>query len=1192
MNRNTLVESLAHFDPEKGSEEAYLALEREFAAIEAAELQGLSTTLPRGYVLGRVLERLGDPDGALTNYGYAFDQARDWRGLIAAAPLLFATRNAAAVANGESALHEALALRPDLLLPGSMLEDRIPLRAFHGDPHYQSIVLEILGHATHFIETGTFLGRSTAFVADRFPSLDVFTTETSETDFALAEKRFDTRDGIQQHRLHTTEFLDTKICPRADEMKLPVFFLNAQREQDWPLTRELELIQRHFRRAVIIIDRFKVPDRPEFAFDDYGGNKVCELARIRPALDESTAFQWLMPKYGIDDMGPETTLTGYAVFFHGCPEVYRSALGTDLVNRRFTTRRERTTVGSPEELAVYAAEGQSPYLVSFPRTGSHWLRMVLELYFDRPMLTRWFFDHASEDFLLNHSHDMDLGLSRENVLYLYRDPVDTIFSQLRYHDEEPTPENVAKWSDLYGKHLHKWLISIPQCLKRFTVLSYERLKSHPRDEFSKAIAHLEEDVDPERLADCIKRIDKAQVSEKTEHNRRVMNRSADYEVTRDAFRETHAEAVWSALLHGRDDLAAYFDRKPVSPIEGLDVRHPKQPWEYKKIVGLVPMRNEADKIEFCLRALAKFTDAIVVFDDDSTDASVDIAHALAEDCNVEAVVRNHNWNYDETHYRQRLLDVGRELGGTHFICIDADEAFTSNLLDNNSLRRELLQLAPGEKLSLAWIQLWRSLTEFRHDDSVWTNNYKVFAFADDGRSNYHDQEFHLLRAPSTLTGKTVHIPGYAYGLLHFQFVNWTNLLIKQAWYRCLERIKQPAKPVEAINALYAPSKDETGLRTQASPYAWFVHYDHLIPETFEIPERWRTAQVREWFNQHGVDHFADLDIWDVDWGIPAPTSHPTNAGSVREIPARPRSPVDDLRARLSKAEKLAASGAIRQAVEAIRDGDGVDVKTKIVGDRLVHRLITARRDRYVPILASDKEPMVSAIVSTYNSERYIRGCLEDLLQQTLGPALEIIVIDSGSEQREGEIVAEYQRHHGNIRYVRTERETVYRAWNRGVELATGRYLTNANTDDRHRVDALELMAHHLETHPEHGLVYADVFITREANQPFDTENISGVYQWQDYSRDRLFEGCFIGPQPMWRAKLHERYGLFDQEMVTSGDYDFWMRISDGTILHHLREFLGLYLKAPDSIEHRNRDRQREENAIIRDRYRPKVARVI
>ena len=131
---------------------------------------------------------------------------------------------------------------------------------------------------------------------------------------------------------------------------------------------------------------------------------------------------------------------------------------------------------------------------------------------------------------------------------------------------------------------------------------------------------------------------------------------------------------------------------------------------------------------------------------------------------------------------------------------------------------------------------------------------------------------------------------------------------------------------------------------------------------------------------------------------------------------------------------------------------------------------------------------VSAIVSTYNSEKLIRGCLEDLLSQTLYKKgqLEIVVIDSNSQQNEGAIVKEYQQKNHDIKYIRTEqRETVYAAWNRGIAAAQGEYITNANTDDAHRKDALELLARALDAYPEADLAYAHNAWTNSIRQPID-----------------------------------------------------------------------------------------------------------
>ena len=237
----------------------------------------------------------------------------------------------------------------------------------------------------------------------------------------------------------------------------------------------------------------------------------------------------------------------------------------------------------------------------------------------------------------------------------------------------------------------------------------------------------------------------------------------------------------------------------------------------------------------------------------------------------------------------------------------------------------------------------------------------------------------------------------------------------------------------------------------------------------------------------------------------------------------------------------------------------------------------------------DAQILVSAIVSTYNSERYLRGCLEDLEAQTISDRLEIIVVDSGSRQQERRIVEDFQKRYQNIQYIRTEaRETVYAAWNRGIQAARGCYLTNSNTDDRHRRDAFERMAEELERNPDIAVVYADSKVTGQENAGFDEAPVEACFRWPEFEPRGLFSVCYLGPQPMWRRALHERYGGFDAALKVAGDYDFWLRLAAKERFRHIPELLGLYLSSPGSVEHAFAGVGAQESERVRERNWPRA----
>lgn len=246
-----------------------------------------------------------------------------------------------------------------------------------------------------------------------------------------------------------------------------------------------------------------------------------------------------------------------------------------------------------------------------------------------------------------------------------------------------------------------------------------------------------------------------------------------------------------------------------------------------------------------------------------------------------------------------------------------------------------------------------------------------------------------------------------------------------------------------------------------------------------------------------------------------------------------------------------------------------------------------------PLQAEDShssEIACTAIVSVYKAERFLRGCLDDLLDQSLwkNGRLEILVVDTGSPESESDIVREYQARFGSdrIRLIRTEdRRSIYAAWNLAIRQARGEFLTSANADDRHHPQGLERLVAALQDDPGSGLAYADSLCTRTENETWSRNTAHARFWWPEFDPGLLFQGCFAGPHPVWRRSLHDRHGAFREDLRIAGDYEFWLRLAaSGVGFRHVPEALGLYLEG--GAEASNRDlAKRETESVKREHWK-------
>jgi hypothetical protein len=101
-------------------------------------------------------------------------------------------------------------------------------------------------------------------------------------------------------------------------------------------------------------------------------------------------------------------------------------------------------------------------------------------------------------------------------------------------------------------------------------------------------------------------------------------------------------------------------------------------------------------------------------------------------------------------------------------------------------------------------------------------------------------------------------------MLHLQFINWPNVVKKQSWYKCLERIKTPDKSIDAINQRYAFSMNTNCEQLSPIPSMWLDGYDFFDDTVFDVQEQWRAEQMKQWVTQYGKDYFSGLDFWGLE----------------------------------------------------------------------------------------------------------------------------------------------------------------------------------------------------------------------------------------------------------------------------------------------------------------------------------------
>ena len=189
-------------------------------------------------------------------------------------------------------------------------------------------------------------------------------------------------------------------------------------------------------------------------------------------------------------------------------------------------------------------------------------------------------------------------------------------------------------------------------------------------------------------------------------------------------------------------------------------------------------------------------------------------------------------------------------------------------------------------------------------------------------------------------------------------------------------------------------------------------------------------------------------------------------------------------------------------------------------------------------------PQVSVVMSAYNRARYLRECVESILNQSLID-FEFIIIDDGSTDNSWEILTKSAAQDQRIVLIQNQENIgIARSRNKGMARAQGEFIAVMDSDDVALANRFETQVEYLQKHPDCVAVGSDALVIDSDGWPI------GVYQRGQFGHEVIEErllsgrgGVIIHPSAMIRRSALEKIGGYNPELRHSVDFDMFIRLT-------------------------------------------------
>ena len=186
-------------------------------------------------------------------------------------------------------------------------------------------------------------------------------------------------------------------------------------------------------------------------------------------------------------------------------------------------------------------------------------------------------------------------------------------------------------------------------------------------------------------------------------------------------------------------------------------------------------------------------------------------------------------------------------------------------------------------------------------------------------------------------------------------------------------------------------------------------------------------------------------------------------------------------------------------------------------------------------------PFFSIVTASYNSEKTISDTITSVLNIDFKD-FEYIIIDGNSSDNTLKIiqsfVPKFEAKGISYKFISEKDKGIYDAWNKGIQLSSGNWISFLGSDDSYLRNALQLYFDKINKNEVINYISSQVNLTNEKGEVLSV--FGKKYEWKNVITD--INIAQVGS--FHKRELFEKVGVFSTQYKIVGDLDFYIRCKE------------------------------------------------